>query len=222
MSGLVSSFVSSRSLDGRGVGQGHDRARQDRLGDRGLLFDHAGVVLLREAMLQKASCAPSYARQRVSTSTPPKSDGPAGVIRFAGDRSPRSFSGRKGDPGRLGARVIARSDRGKGIFGVSGRLAQLRAENDRSRRSREGGADLYASRRSTIVAIPCPTPMHIVASPYRPPVRRSSWASIVIRRPPLMPERVTERDRPAVDVDLGRIEARARRCTRATARRTPR
>ena len=43
------------------------------------------------------------------------------------------------------------------------------------------------SIRSTTVAIPCPTPMHIVARPNRPPVRRSSWVSIVIRRLPLIP-----------------------------------
>ena len=55
--------------------------------------------------------------------------------------------------------------------------------------------------RSNSAAWPCPTPTHIVAIPYRPPRRRSSWSSVTTRRAPLDPERVPDRDRAAIDVD---------------------
>src|SRR6185295_11017236 len=43
--------------------------------------------------------------------------------------------------------------------------------------------------RSTMVEIPCPTPMHIVARPRRAPGprRASSWSSVVTRRAPEQP-----------------------------------
>src|SRR5947207_2332975 len=80
---------------------------------------------------------------------------------------------------------VARNDHG---------LGGIRRWPDRTLRNgfRQGWrrnpvADLYPSIRSMTVAIPCPTAMHMVASPQRPPVRRSSWVSIVIRRAPLIP-----------------------------------
>src|SRR5260370_14949783 len=40
---------------------------------------------------------------------------------------------------------------------------------------------------STIIAIPCPPPMHAVANPYRKPFRRSSFTSVITTRVPLAP-----------------------------------
>ena len=78
-----------------------------------------------------------------------------------------------------------------GIAGVcvDGPIVRCATDSGKSRRRNPGSrwAEAQPSIRSTTVAIPCPTPMHIVARPQRPPVRRSSWLSIVIRRAPLIP-----------------------------------
>ena len=44
-----------------------------------------------------------------------------------------------------------------------------------------------AHTRSTIIAIPCPTPMHMVTSPYRPPVRRNPCKRVVRILAPVQP-----------------------------------
>ena len=49
--------------------------------------------------------------------------------------------------------------------------------------------------------------MHAVARPYRLPRRPSSSVSVSSSRVPVMPERMAERDRAAVDVGLVAIEA---------------
>ena len=45
----------------------------------------------------------------------------------------------------------------------------------------------HAAERSKSAACPCHTPTHIVARPYRPPRRRSSWSSATTSRAPLIP-----------------------------------
>jgi hypothetical protein len=42
-------------------------------------------------------------------------------------------------------------------------------------------------RRSRTIAIPCPTPMHMVQRAYRPPVFRSCEIAVVISLAPLVP-----------------------------------
>src|SRR3546814_6007140 len=40
---------------------------------------------------------------------------------------------------------------------------------------------------STTMAMPCPPPMHIVARPYLPPLRSSSYSSFTIKMAPVAP-----------------------------------
>ena len=59
--------------------------------------------------------------------------------------------------------------------------------------------------RSMTIAMPCPTPMHMVHSARRPPLRSSWWSAVVARRAPLAPERMAERDGAALRVHVRRI-----------------
>src|SRR5215471_12471367 len=66
-----------------------------------------------------------------------------------------------------------------------------RAAQDCLRDATLTGAELSAGPRShirsKIAAMPCPPPMHIVTSAYRPPVRRSSYRALTVRMAPVAP-----------------------------------
>src|SRR5205823_2481698 len=79
---------------------------------------------------------------------------------------------------------------------VEGRLLRLRGDVETDFRLRPAERTLDAAEvelerrghaRSKIVAMPCPKPMHMVASPKRPWRRLSSCRSVAARRAPLHP-----------------------------------
>ena len=67
------------------------------------------------------------------------------------------------------------------------KMVELARRRGRRRGSLVRAPRSYAARFSTTVAIPCPTPMHIVASPCRAPRRPISCSSVVRIRAPEQP-----------------------------------
>src|SRR5690606_22741375 len=98
---------------------------------------------------------------------------------FAGRRS--NVQGRGRDFRSLDP-VVPSSE--TGMVGLADHRIKLR---DRlQRRKPEGGRDQRA-RFSIRIAIPCPPPMQAEATPYRPPLRRSSCIKVRTRRAPVAP-----------------------------------
>ena len=69
-----------------------------------------------------------------------------------------------------------------------------------------GGVRHYSTASQTL-AIPCPTPMHMVARPWRAPRRRISCASVATSRAPEAPSGCPMRDGAAVHVGLLGVQA---------------
>ena len=76
--------------------------------------------------------------------------------------------------------------------------------------------------RSMTVLIPWPTPMHMVASPYRPLRRTNSWVRVVTSPGSRCPERMADGDGPTVDVHPLRVDLEQRACSPRPGTRTPR
>ena len=76
--------------------------------------------------------------------------------------------------------------------------------------------------RSSTVAMPWPPPMHCVASAYLPALALQQRSRLAGDARAGGAQRMAERDRAAVEIDLVQVEAEIARCRPATGWRTPR
>ncbi len=98
---------------------------------------------------------------------------------------------------------IEKNGRHAGVGDLGGDAGAHDAGADHRRLLLDGGHHIASST----VAMPWPPPMHWVASAYLPFVRLSSDAALPVMRAPVAPERMAERDRAAVDIDLRSVGA---------------